>query len=293
MIEAQDIEMIVSLLEADTSLKEKFKSALFSTNEEQGHRVCSYCGKTEVYAKNLCRRCYERMRRYGSPQPRRRVYPPKKDFCRAVVRAVMPWQEIIARKRLGDMEDYIMPPDLMESVEAYIEKLPERAQGCVLGYFRDGKTYRELGEKYNLSRERIRQIIWKAIFRMDSRLLTLGKAETLKIDQQLLAERQAKAAEIQANAKENFQNSLRAEAVINANMLLKEYLTAMDCSVRAYNCVVRGLSDEEYRTLKVIDFVDFIFNEKHGSFTEYFWGFRNCGRKTAEELASYFVKGEE
>jgi len=295
MIDTQDIEMIISLLDADKSLKEKFKSALFSTNKEPVHKVCSYCGKTEVYAKKLCRACYERMRKTGSVERKIRVCIKKnKDVVWPTIRDVIPWQEIIARKRLGDIENYVMPPDLIESVEAYIETLPDRAKGCVLGYFRDWKTYQQLGEEYGVSRERIRQIIKNAILRMDSRILTMGNAEIKKIEQRLLEEKQAEAAEKEAKAKEKYQSQLCAEAVINSNMLLREYLTSMGCSVRGFNCLMRGLGFElEFKnawTLKVLDFLDYIDKKKQGKFTEYFWSLRNCGRKTAEELTRYFVK---
>lgn len=47
-------------------------------------------------------------------------------------------------------------------LETMKDKLPERNNNCMLLYYRDGLTLEEIGDKYNVTRERIRQVLSKS-----------------------------------------------------------------------------------------------------------------------------------
>ncbi len=65
-------------------------------------------------------------------------------------------------------EDWeLSPPSDFEASLAYVlATLPERTAFCVTERYKNGKTYKEIGDEIGLTRERVRQIIAKALHQL-------------------------------------------------------------------------------------------------------------------------------
>lgn len=200
-----------------------------------------------------------------------------------------------------------------EGLRMVLDGLSERERECVYYYYKDGLTLEGVGEKYGVSRERIRQILAKAVRKMRHparrRLIDYGpdmvaeeseykkKREELDRmiavmdeDERVLSERLKRVSEarlcLQANGlwyqgmpdtAQEYKDERRIYTPITTMPL-----EAMDLSVRSYNCLKR----RDLNTLGLVMDV-----ARNGDLVHV----RNLGRKSIEEVLNKIrvITGED
>lgn len=84
----------------------------------------------------------------------------------------------------GYSQDTDLPADAQETLEYIVRTLPQRETEMFMLKFREDMTYIEIGEKYDLSKQRVQQIIAKTICKLRhssrSKILTMGREAYLK-----------------------------------------------------------------------------------------------------------------
>jgi len=145
----------------------------------------------------------------------------------------------------------VMPPDAYETIAHIFENrervgLTEREVSVLNNYYFEEKTLEEVGKLYGVTRERIRQILAKALRKLRHpqrrNLLENGMAyldyvemeyQTRKEEEKdrLIAEKLARDAELEA-----LRNELEPPEDTAENMHIRE----LGLSVRSYNCLLRA-----------------------------------------------------
>ena len=202
-----------------------------------------------------------------------------------------------------------------EGLRMVLDGLSERERECVYYYYRDGLTLESVGEKYGVSRERIRQILAKAVRKMRHptrrRLIEYGpdmvveeseynkKREALDRmiavmdeDEAILSERLKRLSEARLLLQANgmwYQGISVKEGSGDAKPSAIDYqpitmtpIEAMDLSVRSYNCLKR-------RDLNTLGLV--MDAARSGELSKV----RNFGRKSLEEVLNKIkvITGED
>lgn len=175
-----------------------------------------------------------------------------------------------------EKKDIYVTNDMYAGIEKAIGTLSPREQKCIYMYFKDEMTLEDIGKTYNVTRERARQVVSKAIRKLRHpvrvKLIRYGlkgsklsnevaelekKKESLMFQISVLADKIALVESNDENAKKR---------VDSFNTLLD-----MDLSVRTYRCLQRANCE----TLQ--DVVDIVASgEVHK--------LRNFGRKSLTEL---------
>ena len=166
--------------------------------------------------------------------------------------------------------------DLHGSVEYVLFTLTDRERDITHLYFRDGKTFEEIGNIYGITRERIRQIQAKAIrkLRQPSRrkYIELGVNGIIENVKEKYAEKVAELTEKMlylTNITDANMNKVIEKCEI-AKKHQSERIENFDLSVRTYHCLARaGL-----RTLG--DVASLSYNQ--------LLRLRNLGRKSFDEI---------
>lgn len=239
--------------------------------------VCTYCGAQKVYAKGLCRTCYERNRRYGSPAPRPphpKKVPPEKPKGPEWPHNL--YVHIFGHPRPVETPE---PADYQESVRYVLSLLTEREREALVKRYRDGLSLRAIGECFGVSTERARQIIVKAERRLrhpsQSNYIIYGIAwvelrreveKTRCIRER--QERQERLAEAEKLAAEE----RRLQEWEWAHQPLNVPIEELDLMVRAFTCLFRN-------NLKTVgQIVDFLWSGKS------LLDIRNLGEQTASHI---------
>ena len=206
----------------------------------------------------------------------------------------------------GKPVDFVLSPENIKGLEWAISTLTEREQYVITSYYKEGKNFEDIGETYCVTRERIRQLLAKAVRKLSSPhrknavfegwhsfeeidryadTVLKDREEKLKEAEKDLSER-----EKHLNEKENAVNelidSLRIQGHIDATKAalaalsgntvspsLSRPIEEMDLSTRAYTCISRaGL-----KTIK--DVIIKLETDVDG-----FKTIRNLGKKSYEEI---------
>lgn len=205
-----------------------------------------------------------------------------------------------------------------EGLRMVLDGLSERERECVYYYYRDGLTLEGVGEKYGVSRERIRQLLAKAVRKMRHparrRLIDYGpdmiaeeseykkKREELDRmiavmdeDERVLSERLRRVSEARLCLQANGLWSQGVETLISDDALTERTnewslyrpittmpLEAMDLSVRSYNCLKRRGMNTLGQVMDVARNGDLVH-------------VRNLGRKSIEEVLNKIrvITGED
>lgn len=193
--------------------------------------------------------------------------------------------------------------------------LTKQEQECVMMYYEQGNTLESIGERYGVTRERIRQIISKALHKLRHpsrlRLIELGpeliadtdeyekrreeldrKLAVLDEDEKVLSERLKRLSEarllLQANGMWYQGISVKEDSgdakpsAIDYQPITTTPIEAMDLSVRSYNCLKR-------RDLTTLGLV--MDAARSGELSKV----RNLGRKSLEEVLNKIkaITGED
>lgn len=145
-----------------------------------------------------------------------------------------------------DWEEFFIPKDAMESYEYVSKDLTEREQKVIELYYFEEMTLEEVGKVFSVTRDRIRQIIAKAIrkLRHPSRrnILSIGIGEWNR--QQEIAKEQERLEEEAMHKAFIERLGKKAEVVIKGDVLPHEALEAsisdLELSVRSFNCLKRA-----------------------------------------------------
>lgn len=146
---------------SDQELRDRYKKigeriiALQKERREIKQRLtCSCCGSRPVYARSLCRVCYNRFLRYGDPTPRRSLTqkPPTTKLA---------WRLRVAYDICR--KTFTPPLDLDETIDYAISTLDKRCRDLILCRYEKNMTLEQCGKSNGVSKERARQIINKAL----------------------------------------------------------------------------------------------------------------------------------
>ncbi len=178
------------------------------------------------------------------------------------------------------------------------EKLSEREWDVLLMHWRDGKTYKEIGSKYGVTRERVRQVENKALHKLLLPSNLIGYAFipvatyfNLQHSIERMQERMQELAELAFsfsndfsatyaaycsnldtnNTSDNNSNEDKSDPPFNTNDLIKsQKIEYLGLSARPYNCIKRA----GYKTIG-----DILQADKQD-----FYRIRNLGEKSANEV---------
>lgn len=182
------------------------------------------------------------------------------------------WPDNLFDEILHPEEHYIYPQSL-DGLDAAIDRLEEREKNFVVGRYRDGKTLDTLASEYGLTRERIRQIVAKAIRKLSSsrNIKTIfGEYGTerglLKLKKDIMFQKEMLDAYRQKLISGAYKD---LPLVYGTGMRIED----MGFSVRTYNCLTRAgvyyLDDLLAAMVKDPDFLSKV---------------RNLGIKSADEV---------
>lgn len=201
-----------------------------------------------------------------------------------------PWPYNLAEEIIGEPFPCVMTRDQKEGLVEASKHLSEREQETIWLYYRWGYTLEEIGEKYALGKERIRQIIGRGVRKMQhprlagmvrygySGVMLRGENERLEKENRYLDERNA---ELRARIEENTELcdelSRQLEEEVGHGIVdlpaLDISLEELDLSVRAFNCLRRA----DCRT--VGDIVKLVREDPCG-----LEQIRNLGKHTKQEI---------
>ena len=150
---------------------------------------------------------------------------------------------------------------------ALVSTLNERERRILEMHYRDGMTLENIGAREGVSKERIRQILAKAVRKMKNprfikKMEVIPKSDYIELETKykaLLAERE--------EPSEQPASETMAEIPIRHTPIEK-----LELSVRSYNCLKRSKKDT------IGDVMDMTFTEM--------LHIRNLGRRSAEEIAN-------
>ena len=161
----------------------------------------------------------------------------------------------------------LLPEYLKEIVDT---ELTERETKCIHLRFEDLKTYDEIAAEFNVTRERIRQILAKAIRKLrnphrSSKYIAVSKYEYNKLQQENTILR------LYLSEIEKGMNLTSNENPFVTFPFLATPIDELNLSVRTYNCLVRRAHFKcygDFQNYKVSDFMKI----------------RNLGRRSLDEI---------
>ena len=188
----------------------------------------------------------------------------------------------------GERYEAILDEDLKAGLDYAISTLTERQQAMLKEYYENEKTYDEIAKEVGITRERIRQVIVKALrmLRHPSRMhyikygYKIASGELSRQVEERYSEEikrleavySDKVSELRQKISELDDNSKRLEYKESVDFMrsLELPITDLDLSVRSYNCLVRAGIETLY------ELCNYTYND--------LIAVRNLGRKSTEEV---------
>lgn len=187
--------------------------------------ICKNCGNDFVYAKGLCRGCYDRMRKENTnaDKEKERKYHLEN------------WKRIIAESIIPG---FTPPEDFDETMDAILARLPKRDVDVLTKRNRDMKTLREIALDYDLTRERVRQLEQRALRRLrhpsNILLMQIGIAESERRKETEQQTRQAHIDAIKRSRNANLNDRTAWQLTFGI-----QGIEDLQLSTRAYYCLLR------------------------------------------------------
>lgn len=170
-----------------------------------------------------------------------------------------------------EWQEFSMPKDAMESWLYVKPQLTEREQKVIDLCFFEEMTLEEVGKEFNVTRDRIRQILVKALRKLRnpsrSKILKIGIGEW-SYQQSVLEEQTRIEREVMEQEFQKHIESMRENTDTTVDSILQTKICELELSVRSYNCLKRAGIDTIKGVLLIKDFTRI----------------RNLGRKSAEEV---------
>ena len=194
--------------------------------------------------------------------------------------------------------DHMITADEEAGLWKALDTLYPREKECLLAYYQNGLSLKEVGKKYNVTAESIRMSIAKAVRKLRhpsrSRLIMYGVEGSNVIDEYKQKLKELECREKDLEAREEYANTylkplvnetvesdpgmpsdeVKYEKPAWGNHIIKQPSEAFLClelSVRSFNCLSRA------NCISVADIIDHI---RKGDLIS----FRNLGRKSLEEI---------
>ena len=181
--------------------------------------------------------------------------------------------------------DDILEPDQEAALKYLLSQLPDRVQTLIRLYYVESKTLEQCGNAVGLTRERVRQILARAVrqlrhpTRMKLLLYGLEGYEHFRANQNRRAVLEKEDEELDALEQEILERRQHLETILGEIPKTSEaersaigtLLEEMGLSVRSYNCLRRAGCETLYDVVQVIE---------SGSLL----GVRNLGRKSVNEV---------
>ena len=178
-----------------------------------------------------------------------------------------PWPFNILAEVFGEYIGYVPNGDQMEGLYYAINDLTDRERRCVLKHYKDNKTLAEIAEEFAVGKERIRQIIAKAMRKLRNPVrcnyIRFGKEGYEK----LMKERNEAIKEAWKKQNISKPKDLEKEAMKDISVI------NLNLSVRSYNCLTRSRTETIPQVIEKIE---------DGSIIR----IRNLGKKSLEEILS-------
>lgn len=121
--------------------REEILKEIAKLKKELDDVPCEFCGVTPIYAKGLCRNCYHRYLRNGSPEYAKKKKKPDVEE--------IPYRIKIAKKVLGNIP-YNVPLDFDESIDYALGTLQERERDIVERNAK-GESMRSIAKTYGVT----------------------------------------------------------------------------------------------------------------------------------------------
>lgn len=302
-------------------LKSPSASTLMTVADYFNVSVDYLCGRVdqndELYKKEvdeLVRSSYEKYLHYGHGNIVRFDKPNEKPI------ATYPYNlldEINVRQ--SELISYPISENQLASLEDVVEhQLSERESGVITLYFKEGRSLKEIGERYSVGQERIRQIIAKALRKLRHparfNLIKYG-TKILELNETL---REAEARYARLTSEINRFNSLNesledrlawlksGDDVDSSNVatvtISKELCTLdeLDLSVRSYCCLARAFSGKNRYEITSDDIFSLfitcseeqpcpVYLSTHNEEIPRILKIRNLGKKSASEIAKKLI----
>lgn len=216
---------------------------------------------------------------------------------------VSPWPYNLVEFVNGEAIDYELTEDHEKGIEYALSKLTDQQRSYILAYFRDGKTFAQIGTEFDYTTgAHPRQVVYSGIRRLRYPLIrgyilygftlqntenTLEKkraalnVEFSRLDTEYV-ELHKKAEQLDAVREvlniqgEQLKEKLDAFPTIKAHMILDRTIDELGISVHLYNCLMRA----GIRTYG--DLARMTENE--------FFRIRNFGKKSYEEIVKKFLE---
>jgi len=159
-----------------------------------------------------------------------------------------------------------------------LQMLSQRERDCIICYYQNNETYDEIAKKFHVTRERIRQIIAKAVRKMRhssrSALILYGYNGCQRKKEIELFEK-----EYEEYIKRKTQLINSKDVDVNEINLYLESIDELELSVRSRNCLIR-------KGIHTIDDLLCYLDSRPGkSHLEQLQNIRNLGRKSINEIA--------
>ena len=183
-----------------------------------------------------------------------------------------------------------MPNEDYTLFEQFLTECRESEASCLYLYYHDGKTLNEIGKQYGLSRERIRQLVSKALHKIKSRYALWPKELELKRQRELIEADLRALNEYRGQLVQLFKEkgvytqemeiefgrvtSAKRKAIIPSS--LDEPIEALNLSIRSHNVLKRAgiqtIADLVKHTREEIESI------------------RNMGKKSSKEIEQALIQ---
>ena len=164
----------------------------------------------------------------------------------------------------------LLNADQEKGFKIALSELTEREQLCIKLYYEEGKTLDEVGAMCSVTRERVRQIIAKALrklrhpprakkirygYRISLKMREVEqRARWLSIDEyeldRLETKLETRRALLEQEAEELNATHLTPE---NENKMSEDFIDVLDLSVRSYKCLLRANCNTVGKLCKILD----------------------------------------
>lgn len=155
------------------------------------------------------------------------------------------WPYNLLDKLVGDTWSKPLSNDQIDGLNYAIESLSDREKYCVKEYFLEEKSMKDIGCHYDVTYERIRQILHKALRKLRSpdrfKYVRYGFKGYWVVDQTRKEELRKKHLQILIHQNERMEKKLDVTEENDEEMekLLSISLIELNLSVRSYNCLYR------------------------------------------------------
>lgn len=189
-----------------------------------------------------------------------------------------PWPynllEVVFQKQI----DTVMTEDQIKGLNyVLVNKLTERETHCLLEYYQEERSLSDIGKMFNVTPERIRQIIRKAIRKLRSPMMSRYILNGYDLETEFRKEAAVMheaAIKAQKERNERIYRQTYERVLGNGNTPIAMPIEELDLSLRAYNCLKRAGLDTVGLIIKFVDLKGFDSLGK----------IRNCGIHTVDEI---------